>query len=254
MHFIDAHAHLNASVFNADRAKVIESAWEHGIKAIINCATEFNEWEEILLLSEKYSILKPALGVHPWYIPENYNELFKSIDRNIFKKVNAVGEIGLDTKFCKTDINLQKKVFTDFMILAKEFELPATVHCIGAFDELIDVIKKTGPFKNGIVLHAFNGSSELAQSLFKYNIYFSIGGIITFMDSQKRASMIKKIYPERMLLETDSPDIPVALKKYERNCPANIIFIANAAAEILNETIDKVAGNTTALAEKIFGV
>ncbi|MBN1501607.1 MAG: TatD family hydrolase [Spirochaetes bacterium] len=254
MEYIDTHAHLNSDLFSDDRDMILDSAVQLGVRAVINCATGFDDWEKTLSLSRDYPLLKSALGVHPWYIPDDYDMLFKKTDFSIFRDITAVGEIGLDKKFSRIPIDIQKKVFTDFIILAKEFNLPATVHCISAFDELIEIIKKTGPPEKGIVLHAFNGSSELAASLIKYNIYFSIGGTVTYPESRKRNEMIKKIFPERMMLETDSPDIPVAESTDKRNVPGNIIFIAKAAALILNEEIGKVAAVTTDTARRIFGV
>lgn len=252
MKLIDTHAHLQADIFDSQIEQIILQSKKSKISAIINCATTFEDWNYIIQLSEKYDILKPALGVHPWYIPDNYENEFKETDFNIFNNITAVSEIGLDSRFSKININQQIKVFEDFLKISKEFNLAASVHCISSFDELISSIKKIGTSQKGIVIHAFNGSRELAESLIKFNIRFSIGGTATYMDSYKRSEMIKYIYPDYLMLETDSPDIPPVEEKTGINYPKNIVYIAGAVAKITGDTIESVSKNTTNLAADIF--
>ena len=106
----------------------------------------------------------------------------------------------------------------------------------------------------GGIVHNFNGSAELAEDLIRHGLSFSLGGILTYRDSKKRALMLKKIWPDHFLLETDSPDIPPSEKKGEVNEPANIQYNLRAASEILGVPEEIIAEKTTENAKRIFGV
>jgi TatD DNase family protein len=126
------------------------------------------------------------------------------------------------------------------------------IHCRGAFNELILSLKRIGVPKAGGIIHSFSGSPELADELIRYGLNFSMGGTLTYRNSKKRAAVLKKIYPDHFLLETDSPDIPPVQKHGEINYPHYIRYNLQAAAEILGDTIENVAEHTTRNAIRIF--
>lgn len=87
--------------------------------------------------------------------------------------------------------------------------------------------------------------------MMEMGLSFSMGGTLTYRNSNKRAEVLKKIYPYNFLLETDSPDIPpVGIEK--PNVPSNILFNLEAAGEILGVRIEEIAEKTTENAVRIF--
>lgn len=80
-----------------------------------------------------------------------------------------------------------------------------------------------------------------------------MGGTLTYRNSKKRDEVLKRIYPDFFLLETDSPDIP-PVNTLKPNVPANILLNLSAASEILNIPEEKIAEATTFNANKIFGL
>ena len=86
----------------------------------------------------------------------------------------------------------------------------------------------------------------------RLGLSFSMGGTLTFRNSEKRAAVLRKIYPGRFLLETDSPDIPPVQKHGEINRPHNILYNLEAAAEIIGDTIENIAEYTTRNAAELF--
>jgi len=131
--------------------------------------------------------------------------------------------------------------------------MPVIVHCRGAFNELIESINRIGFPRSGGILHAYSGSLELTEILIKKGASFSMGGTLTYKNSRKRTEVLKRIYPDHFLLETDSPDIPPA-NTVRPNIPANILLNLKAASETLNISEERIAGTTTANAIKIFGL
>ena len=53
----------------------------------------------------------------------------------------AIGEIGLDRKNEAVDFGLQLEFFEEQLAIARETDLPAVIHCRGAFNELIQSIR-----------------------------------------------------------------------------------------------------------------
>ena len=192
-----------------------------------------------------------ALGIHPWYIPDDAEEFLSALSDTDFLGASAIGEIGLDTADEKIPLERQIRVFEAQLALAEAMRLPSVVHCRGAFSELMQCAERIG-ISRGAVIHAFNGSAELAKDLGRRGFSFSFGGVLTFKDSQKRAAMLRSVYPERFLVETDSPDIPVAGRKGERNEPARIVDIIEAAASILGEPEERVAETAFSNAKRLF--
>ena len=151
-------------------------------------------------------------------------------------------------------ISRLQREFFEQLAIARETGLPAVLHCRGAFNELIQSVRRIGGLPAGGVIHSFSGSPELAEELSSLGLSFSMGGTLTFRNSARRAAVLKKIYPDRFLLETDSPDIPPVQKHGEINRPRNILYNLEAAAEIIGDTAENIAGNTTRNAARLFGL
>ncbi|MCL2155058.1 MAG: TatD family hydrolase, partial [Leptospirales bacterium] len=79
------------------------------------------------------------------------------------------------------------------------------------------------------------------------------GGTLTYRNSKKRDDVLKKIYPDYFLLESDSPDIP-PVNTVKPNTPSNILLSLKAASEILMVDQEAIAMATTENAKKIFGI
>jgi TatD DNase family protein len=115
-------------------------------------------------------------------------------------------------------------------------------------------IRKIGLARSGGIVHNFSGSAELARQLSALGLSFSLGGTLTYRNSRKKREVLEAIYPERFLLETDSPDIPPVEAPGRPNVPANILHNLRAAAEILGEPEERIAEYTTENALRIFGL
>jgi TatD DNase family protein len=253
MQLIDVHCHLQAAVYRDSIGEVITRSREAGVAGIINAATSNHDWFKCRELGNKYSECHFALGIHPWYIDKDDASFLASLEDSDFEGAVAIGEAGLDKKFANTDFATQIQIYRLQLGIARDRSLPVNLHCIGAFGELINELKKT-PLKRGGIIHNFNGSPELAVDLIKHGLSFSLGGILTYRNSKKRSAMLKKIWPENFLLETDSPDIPPVERTGTVNEPSNILFNLKAASEILDVSEEIIAEQTTENAKRIFAV
>ncbi|XP_021818745.1 uncharacterized protein LOC110760737 isoform X7 [Prunus avium] len=127
---------------------------------------------------------------------------------------NGVSEIGLDkgSQGKKVDFTDQVNVFRQQLELAKELKRPASIHCVRAFGDLLQIMKSLGPFPAGVILHSYLGSAEMVPEFANLGAYFSFSGFLMSMKVHKAKRMLKMVPSERILLETDAPD---ALPKSE---------------------------------------
>ncbi len=118
-----------------------------------------------------------SIGIHPYDInlvnENSYNELETYLG---YKNCKAIGECGLD-KLKNPDLNTQKEILHKQLELAIKYDKPIIIHCVKAFDELIEVCK---PFENKIklIIHGFNKSEELALQLISKGFYLSLNHTI----------------------------------------------------------------------------
>ncbi len=251
MKLIDVHCHLESQKFSTILDSIISDAKNVGLVKLITSSITIDQWEQSCALAEKYSEVEFTTGVHPWYVKESDLDVYDRLEKAGNTGAIAIGEIGLDKKITSPDFELQLAVFEEQMRFAVNKNIPVVIHCRGAFNELSISLKKTGMPLAGGIIHSFSGSVQIAEEMMEMGLSFSMGGILTYRNSKKRADVLKKIYPYNFLLETDSPDIPpVGTEK--PNVPSNIILNLEAAAEILGVKKEKVAEKTTMNAARIF--
>jgi TatD DNase family protein len=257
MKLVDVHCHLESEHFINDLDAVIEESRKAGLVKLITASIEPEQWNVSLDISRRYSEVECALGLHPWYLRPEYRIRIPELLQARKLGAVAIGELGLDSRIDSTSLETQTEFFEEQLAVALEANLPLVLHCRGAFQEMLASFRRVGVPDAGGIIHSFNGSAELAENFMKLGINFSIGGILTYRDSPKRAKLLRRIYPRHFLLETDAPDIPPVEARTDpptANRPCNIIYNLKAAAEILERPEDEVAENTTANAARIFGL
>lgn len=137
-----------------------------------------------------------SVGIHPW---DAYLQMWSSEFENILQNNNclAIGECGLD-KLIDIDLELQKKIFISQLDLAVKYQKPVIIHCVKAFDELIEICK---PYQTKIamIIHGFNKSHQLAKQLIDQGFYLSLNPSIFKRDDFD----FTQLSIEKLFLETD---------------------------------------------------
>jgi len=251
---VDAHCHLESGHFVNDLDRVIGEARDAGIVKLLTSSITPDQWDLSREIASRFGEVEFAMGIHPWYIQERYREDIRGLYAARELGASAIGEIGLDRKSEIVPFAIQMEFFEAQVAAARETDLPVIIHCRGAFNELIESLRRIGPPRAGGIIHAFSGSPELAAELIRLGLSFSMGGTLTYRNSRKRAAVLKKIYPGHFLLETDSPDIPPVQMRGEINRPSYIRYNLEAAAKITGDSAEKVAEITTANAARIFNL
>jgi TatD DNase family protein len=258
MRLVDVHCHLESGEFAGILPGIVADARKAGVVKLVTNSIVPAQWPESARIAAGFPEVEYAVGIHPWYIQPEFEGDLALIGAAAQAGAVAIGEIGLDSKIEHPGLEQQRAFFEAQLRTARDIDLPVIVHCRGAFQELMACTKKIGLSSRGGIIHNFSGSAELAEQLARLNFSFSLGGTLTYRNSRKKIDLLKAIYPQRFLLETDSPDIPpveaMATGGRQPNVPANIIHNLRAAAEILGETEESIAEATTANAARILGL
>lgn len=236
MQLIDSHCHLDFEVFSDQLEQVIARAQAQGVGAYLVPGVKYANWQRVLDLSDQYATIYPALGFHPYFLDEydsqHMAQLALYIERN--PQIVAIGECGLD-KMIAVPFEFQQEVLMQQLALAKSLELPVILHCRKAHNELIKLLQAVKLSRGGVI-HGFSGSKELALQYIKLGFKLGVGGVITYPSAKKTRKAISSIPLHSILLETDSPDMPIFEQKQLSNEPINIHVVLKSLKLVRNES------------------
>jgi len=253
MQLIDTHCHLDFSSFDKDRQQVVEMAINTSIKQIIVPSVSKKNWQNVKDLTQCYSIIKPAYGLHPMFMKEHkirdISELREWLKKN---PCVAVGECGLDFYIKPHDKYQQVELFVQQLKLAQDFSLPVIIHARKSIDIILKYIKRY-PGISGVI-HSFSGSMQQAQRCIQQGFKLGFGGPVTYTRASKLRKLVAELPLECLVLETDAPDQPDSRHQGQRNVPANLVDIAQVIADIKHMDIVELARASTANARELFNL
>ena len=129
-------------------------------------------------------------GIHPWKADETF------VVPDLSAKL-AIGECGLDG-LRGPSMEVQESVFLDQIRLSEELGKPLIIHCVKAFDRLLQLRKELNP-KQSWMFHGFRGKPQQLRSLLDAGFFVSFG----FQHNEESL----RICPiDRLLLETDDDE------------------------------------------------
>ena len=253
----DSHCHLNSEPLRKNAVDLVKQAQAAGVEKVIDVAVDLSSAVDALANAQKFpDVVYPTIGLDPELcVPGSdiYDASFsyEKIDQQIKKmrlmlgmdKYFMIGECGMDLywleknqadkKVLQKSRELQTYLFVKQLELAKEFNLPLTIHQRGCFDELMSVVK---PYVGSVmgVMHSFTGTYEQAKEIFAAGFAIGINAIVTYNSAQDLRGVVKKIlgnkklenptdlYQKGIYLETDAPWLPPHGYKGKYNTPSSI--------------------------------
>ena len=99
--YFDTHAHYDDKKFEDDREEVLNKIYNAGVTKCINMGCDIKSSKIAIEIANNHDFIYAAVGLHPEEIPQNENEMLKTISQikelaTENNKVVAIGEIGLD--------------------------------------------------------------------------------------------------------------------------------------------------------------
>ena len=229
---IDTHAHLNDDRLIDSVENIIKDMHSDGLEAIINVGYDLKSSEVAFTQANIYENLYATIGIHPHdSARKGKKDYEKFVEMAKSNKVVAFGEIGLDFYYDRSERSVQEKVFKEQLELADYLKLPVVLHIRDAYQLAYDILKEASKLlNNGVVLHCYSGSAEMAKRFADFDAYFSFGGAITFKNSNKE-EVVNVINKDRLLLETDCPYMTPHPFRGKTNYPKYIKFVAQKMQE-----------------------
>ncbi|MCB5161600.1 TatD family hydrolase [Marinomonas algarum] len=242
--FIDSHCHLDFSVFDDHRDRLMARCLEQNISGFLVPATRYSTWSNLALLAKNYPYWRVAYGLHPYFLASESLDAIDLIGEHCEQaSAVAVGEIGLDYWPGAVDKSIQLDFFRRQLSMAKVLSLPVILHARKSYDEVLACLRALN-FQQGGVVHAFNGSLVQAERFIALGFVLGIGGTVTYPRAKKAHRVLAGLDKQAFVLETDAPDMPLMGYQGQLNTPLSIPLIAHAVSAIREESVEQIATQT----------
>ncbi|WP_189337797.1 TatD family hydrolase [Photobacterium sanguinicancri] len=261
---IDSHCHFDFEPFAQDPAHFLALAQQQGVEKLVVPAIGQRNWLQVTQLAAQFPDIYFALGLHPFFSAEHTDDALAQLELALGLQQDnsqcvAIGECGLD--FAVADAmneplrqrQQQQRWLEGQLELANRHQLPVILHCRKAFPELMKLLRQNPP-KQGGVYHAFSGSYQQATQLLDLGIRIGVGGTITYSRAHKTRTTMTKLPLAALMLETDSPDMPVAGFQGQPNRPERLCVILQCLAALRTESEREIARETSLTTAELFAI
>lgn len=169
-----------------------------------------------------------TIGIHPWKISSSWkNDFHKVKELSSYPNCVGIGETGLD-RLKGVDFSLQEEVLLEHIQFSEETGLPLVLHVVRSYEKILEIHKKLNP-KSKWIVHGFQSSLQVAEQLWKKNIYTSFG------ENLFLSTKIQKVFIEAPLefcfFETDESLLSIQ-KIYEFSANLKNILIENLLQQV----------------------
>ncbi|MCP8685933.1 TatD family hydrolase [Marinobacterium sedimentorum] len=257
----DSHCHLDFDAFDGWRDQAMRNARSAGIRQILLPGVTAQHWPRLLQLCQRpsqtvanYPLLYPALGLHPCFMTEHRPEHLGLLQQRLVAgEALAVGEIGLDFFIPDCDAQAQQQLLEQQLLLARQFDLPVLLHVRKAHDQMLKTLRRLKLRRGGIV-HAFSGSEQQAHIYIDLGFRLGFGGVISYERATRLRHLVATLPLESLVLETDSPDMPLSGWRDEPNRPERVADVLGVVAQLRAEPARQIARQTTNNACAVLGL
>lgn len=237
---IDTHCHLGKEDY--ENIEIIIKNMENNkmIAAGVNDTTN----KEVFELIKKYPTVYGAIGIHPTEVGISNEASLEWIENHLKEdKIVAIGEIGLDYHYGTEEKEKQIEFFRKQLELARKYHKPVVIHSRDAIEDTYNIVREYKDIK--MVLHCYSGSLEMAKRFLELDVYFGIGGVLTFKNSRVLKEVVSFLPLDHILLETDSPYLAPEPFRGSKNEPKNVLLVAEALANLKGISVEEVLNITT---------
>jgi TatD DNase family protein len=257
--WLDSHCHVTADRFDSDRDEVLQRARQAGVETLIAIGSGYGvEGSRAAVeLAREHPDVFATAGVHP-HDADQLDDAGRSQLRDWLSepRVVAVGECGLDYHYMNSPRETQRNAFAEQVALARELDLPVSIHVRGdgpeAYDELLEIWIREGAGEVTGVLHCYTGTQEFAHRALEHRFVVSFSGILTFKKADELREVAASLPLERILVETDAPFLAPEGHRGRRNEPAWVPLVGEVLASLHGRTLAAVARQTTENARRFY--
>lgn len=246
---IDTHCHLHDNQWFTpeQQAEFLQSARQNNVQKIICIGTNHQDSLKARDFATQHEDVYWTYGIHPEFAGEIdlasvADEVKKALGDGL---PAAIGEIGLDYHYDGYDRGKQIKLFEQMLQIARDFDLPVSLHLREAFADVWPMLDNFSGLRG--VVHSFTGSKRDLRQALERNFYVGVNGLATYTTPALPPL-------ENMLLETDAPFLTPVPYRGTINSPQHVRDIALYLSEKLGVAFETIVEQTTNNARRLFHI
>lgn len=248
---VDTHCHLGDPAYAADLGEVLARARAAGVGHVVAVGEDPEAAARALDLARAHPGVSATAGLHPHAASRWDAGSAAWLEGALaHPEVVAAGEMGLDYHYDHSPRDTQRAVFDEQLGIAARAGKPAVVHAREA-DRDVAAILNNHPGAR-VVLHSFSSGASLLEAGLALGHYVSFSGMITFR-SWAADDLVRRVPPDRLLVETDGPYLAPVPHRGRRNEPAYVGRVADRLAAITGLDAGACIALTAANAAHCFG-
>ena len=256
LRFVDTHCHFDFPPFVGDEAASLARAAAAGVEKIIAVSVSADRFAGVLALAAQYAPIYAALGMHPMAIASHGDAQLAALEKQLQarpEKLVAIGEIGLDLFIDNPQFERQQALLDAQLRLARDYDLPVILHSRRTHDKLALHLRRIELPRRGVV-HGFAGSEQQALAFIRAGYHIGVGGTITYPRASKTRHTIARLPLSSLLLETDSPDMPLQGFQGAPNRPERVKNVWQTLCELRPESPQHIAETLRENTRTLFGL
>lgn len=242
MQIFDTHAHIGL-LYNDPLAQLraIQEAKRASVVRILSICNSLHDFYAVYEILKTEQSIYHAVGVSPSEVRNPGKNWQDQVEKCLqLPGVIAVGETGLDYYKKYGDQRSQIELFITQLDIAAKAKKPVVIHNRNAGKDILNILSERIPEKGGI-LHCYSEDVAFAQRALKLPLYFSFAGNLTYRNARNLHETVLALPLERILVESESPFMPPAPYRKERNMPANTVATVVFMAKILKMDTEALA-------------
>ncbi len=258
---VDIGINLAHDSYDPDRELVLARARNAGVAQMIVTGSSLDSTRRAIdLVRQHPTLLRATAGVHPHHAADLHAGLLPVLEELLrAPEVAAAGECGLDYFRNFSPHDAQERAFRWQLELAARTGKPVFLHQRDAHADFMRILREFLPRLTAGVAHCFTGGERELEDCLAAGLSIGITGWIC--DERRGAhlqSLVVRIPPERLMLESDGPYLlPRDLAprpSSRRNEPMYLAHVLRTVARARGESEQAVAAATTANARRFFAL
>jgi TatD DNase family protein len=256
---IDAHTHLDAcGATDADSVRdILDRAGSVGVEAVVTIADDLASARWAVQAAEWDPRVYAAVALHPTRAAALDASARAELEQlAAHPRVVAIGETGMDLYWpgrlegC-ADPDTQREAFAWHIDLAKRTGKPLMIHNRDADSAVLEMLRSEGP-PECVIFHCFSSGAEMARTCVDSGWYLSLSGTVSFKNAHELREAAALIPDDQLLVETDAPFLTPHPYRGAPNEPYCLPYTVRALAQIVGDSAENLARNTTANTRMVY--
>jgi len=235
MQIFDTHAHIGLIYDDPlEQLRVIQEAKRSAVTRILSICNSLHDFYTVYENLKADTSVFHAIGVSPSEVVSPGKNWADQVEKGLqLPGVIAVGETGLDYYKKYGDKRSQIELFITQLDIASKAKKPVIIHNREAGKDVLNILSDRLPSAGGI-MHCYSEDAKFARKALDLPLYFSFAGNLTYRNARNLHETVLALPIDRILVESESPFMPPAPHRKERNMPANTIATVEFMAELLD--------------------